>query len=280
MAATEHYGLQKPDETRDVAAEFITLQLTLDQIDALIWALKQAVDGKAAADHPHTIAQVSGLSAALDNKMPANTTFSLDDLSDVDGAMMAAPGYMLVKRASGRWEPSSAAAALGAHQHQAQDISGLEDALDAIRNAISALQNGKQATLGFTPVNRSGDVMAGALEATELRSKGTVSAGAAVLGTNGDISGSGWQAWGSSSAFNAINARIEQRSLAWANDRVANLQYRKVSAGLFGRGAFTAPIGAVITGLGTGLGDGEFINGTYHYLQAYDPARGWVGFSG
>ncbi|MCM2396184.1 phage tail repeat domain-containing protein [Rhizobium sp. S95] len=128
MAVTEHYGLQKPDEGRSVADEFPTLRLTLDQIDALIWALKQAVDGKAAVDHAHTIAQVLGLSAALDGKMPAGTTFSLDDLNDVDGAAMAAPGYMLVKTANG-WLPSSPAAAIGVHQHRMVDIVGLAEAL-------------------------------------------------------------------------------------------------------------------------------------------------------
>ncbi len=128
MAATEHYGLQKPDEARFANEEFVQLQLTLDQIDAIMWTLQQSVNGKAALDHIHQMAQVQGLSAALDGKMPATRTFALDDLTDVDGAAAAAVGYVLVKSALG-WVPASPAAAIGAHQHPMSDITGLSDAL-------------------------------------------------------------------------------------------------------------------------------------------------------
>lgn len=114
----------------------------------------------------------------------------------------------------------------------------------------------------------------------QIKAPGAVYAGASYLNTDGNISGSAWNAWGSTSAFTAINSRIETRSQAWANDRIANLQFRKVSPGTGGRGAFQCPAGAVITGLGTGLGEGEVINLTFHYLQAYDPVRGWVTFQG
>lgn len=124
MAATEHYGLQKPDEARFASDEFVSLQLTLDQIDAIMWALQQAADSKAALEHDHTIAQVLGLSSALNGLMPANTTFALDDLTDVDGAALAANGYVLVKTSLG-WIPASPAAAIGAHQHALTDITGV-----------------------------------------------------------------------------------------------------------------------------------------------------------
>jgi hypothetical protein len=113
-----------------------------------------------------------------------------------------------------------------------------------------------------------------------LKAPQDVYAGASYLYRDGTVVGSVWANWGDQNSFNAIGARIETRAQAWANDRVASLQFRKVSPGTGGRGAFQCPAGAVITGLGTGLGNGEVINLTYHYLQSYDPVRGWVTFQG
>jgi hypothetical protein len=79
-----------------------------------------------------------------------------------------------------------------------------------------------------------------------------------------------------------LNARIEARALAYANDRVANLSFRKVSPGSFSipdNGLQMCPAGAVFTGMNMA---GTQNNPTmyYHYLQAYDPVRGWVTFGG
>lgn len=115
-----------------------------------------------------------------------------------------------------------------------------------------------------------------------IKAAGRHYAGAAFLETNGNLSGTIWSAWGSSSAFDAISARIENRAAAFANDRVANLQYRKTSPGSFftpDNGLVMCPSGAVLTGINMA---GTSNNPTmyYHFLQVFDPVRGWVGFTG
>ncbi|OCP17430.1 MULTISPECIES: tail fiber protein [unclassified Ensifer] len=152
MAKTEHYELEKPDEARNVNDEFLTLRITLDQLDGILWAISQAVAGKAADGHGHTMEQITGLTDALNAKMAASKTFKYDDLTDVDGATDAPVGYVLVKRADGTWTPSSAAAAIGAHGHAQSDIAGLGSAL-----------GGKVAKAGDT---MSGDLAVPALFAT------------------------------------------------------------------------------------------------------------------
>jgi hypothetical protein len=84
----------------------------------------------------------------------------------------------------------------------------------------------------------------------------------------------------------AANAQIETRGSAWgqywANDRVSNLAFRKVSSSSFtipDNGLMMCPAGAVFTGMnmqGTSNNPAMY----YHYLQAFDPVRGWVTFSG
>lgn len=119
--------------------------------------------------------------------------------------------------------------------------------------------------------------------AGDFQSPGNVytGAGAAYLQTNGNVSGGIWDNWGAHDAYSAINARIEARAIAWANDRVASLQYRKVSEGSSGLNAdWRAPGGAVVTGYVRDSGNtGQVRYMYYKYLQVYDPVRGWVGFS-
>ncbi|MDM9647759.1 hypothetical protein [Rhizobium sp. S163] len=139
MTTTQNYGLELPDPANDVDEEFYRLQQTLAQLDAIIFALKQLVDQKAASQHGHAQADIIGLVDALAAKMNADKTFSLDDLTDVDGAAAAAVNYLLVRGADGQWRPSSAAAAIGAHQHQTGDIVGLST---LITNTIVAAFGG------------------------------------------------------------------------------------------------------------------------------------------
>ncbi|WP_145960255.1 hypothetical protein [Rhizobium leguminosarum] len=82
--------------------------------------------------------QITGLAAALAQKMDASTIFTLDSLDDVDGADAAALNYVLVKSATG-WRPSSASAALGLHQHAMSDIVGLMTALGNDPNLAATL---------------------------------------------------------------------------------------------------------------------------------------------
>lgn len=80
----------------------------------------------------------------------------------------------------------------------------------------------------------------------------------------------------------AANAQIETRATAWANDRVASLAFRKVSPSSFtvpDNGLMMSPAGAVLTGMNM-QGTQNNPAMTYHYLQAFDPVRGWVTFSG
>ena len=121
-------------------------------------------------------------------------------------------------------------------------------------------------------------------------------AGAAYLQANGNVWGPVWAQLGSPDAYTAIVNRIESRAyalgdargLAWANDRVANLQYRRVSRGniappVGSSSDVNAPAGAVLTGIHSTLiapGNRQLDNLYYMYLQVYDPVRGWVGFQG
>jgi hypothetical protein len=142
--------------------------------------------------------------------------------------------------------------------------------------AKMAMSSGDLADLTFTIGDKVNTFTTGG----DIKAARGLYAAAALFNTDGNIVGTAWAPWGASDALTAISNRIEGRAQAWANDRVANLQYRKVSPGTGGRGAFQCPAGAVITGLGTGLGQGEVINITYHYLQVFDPVRGWVTFQG
>jgi len=116
----------------------------------------------------------------------------------------------------------------------------------------------------------------------QFRAPQHVFAGSGYLGPDGNISGSVWNSWGAGDAFSAINARIENRAQAWANDRVANLQYRKTSLGYNATsGGFSNIAGAVIVGYSREGGATGQVGGLYYmYLQVFDPVRGWVGFSG
>lgn len=156
MAQTANFNLEKPDITRDVDEELYQLQETLDLLDTILKTLQDAVNSKAASTHTHTISQVIGLAAELAAKMPANQTFKLDDLTDVDGADGAPNGYVLVKTALG-WIPSSALAALGPHGHLISEITGLVDALAGKADA------GATATALAGKVSRSGDTLTGQL---------------------------------------------------------------------------------------------------------------------
>ncbi|QXV74667.1 tail fiber protein [Rhizobium phage RHEph21] len=74
------------------------------------------------------------------------------------------------------------------------------------------------------------------------------------------------------------------RALAYANDRVANLQYRHVSYNVVATAANSvrnAPGGSLMLGVKiTGSGRTSYVDQiTYVYPQVYDPVRGWIGFS-
>jgi hypothetical protein len=111
-----------------------------------------------------------------------------------------------------------------------------------------------------------------------LKVGSTVYAGAAFLETNGNVQGSIWTNLGYNDCYTAVVNRIESRALAFANDRVANMSYRYVSAGSAGIGTnWDCPAGSMMHGL-VSNGSGNISQGKYKYIQVYDPVRGWVGF--
>ncbi|UWF59813.1 hypothetical protein [Brucella sp. 2716] len=107
--------------------------------------------------------------------------------------------------------------------------------------------------------------------------------GSSRLDANGNIVGSIWNNFGASDAYTAINNRIENRAVAWANDRVAALAFRRVShwavAVVDAVTAYDAPTGAVIYGITAWTGY-KLSSIKFCYLQAYDPVRGWITFWG
>lgn len=136
MATTAHYGLVKPDSSKDVDEEFFQLQDTLDTLDALLHDHEMAIGARAPLAHDHAMEDILGLIAALNGKMNASMTFKLDSLTDVDGADAAPIGYILVKTPTG-WLPLSAATALGNHNHSTAQVNGLDAALLAKLNATA-----------------------------------------------------------------------------------------------------------------------------------------------
>ncbi|CDN54763.1 Hypothetical protein RG1141_CH24250 [Neorhizobium galegae bv. officinalis bv. officinalis str. HAMBI 1141] len=141
---TENYQIPLPDPEAEVDDEFYRLQQAWTIVDTVIWLLAEAVAQKANVSHTHAMSAIGGLVEALAAKMPADRTFSLDDLTDVSGADGAANNYVLVKNASGQWVPSSAIAALGPHQHATGDIVGLAAVVNA---AVAAVVGAAPTTL-------------------------------------------------------------------------------------------------------------------------------------
>jgi hypothetical protein len=116
-----------------------------------------------------------------------------------------------------------------------------------------------------------------------FKAPGRVYAGAAYLDVNGNVNGTIWTnfAGGSADSYTAINAQIEARATAWANDRVSNLQFRR--SGEQGSGGtidFHSPSGSVITGYSRASGVSGQVFGLYYMqLQWFNPASGgWVAF--
>lgn len=142
---TVNFNFPKPDRAaappEHVDEAFDAVAAATDQMDALFKTHADAIAGKAASAHGHTIANVTGLQDALNAKMAANATFGLDWLSNVAGAAAAPDGYVLIK-SGGAWVPASAAAAIGTHGHSIAQVAGLADALTAHDTALAGLNSG------------------------------------------------------------------------------------------------------------------------------------------
>lgn len=121
----------------NISGEFPRIALALTMLDLIIHTLQGVVANKADAAHTQAISTITGLTEALAAKMPANATFSLDSLTDVQGAADALVNYVLVKKSTGQWEPSTALAALGIHNHAISEVVGLADELLALASNIA-----------------------------------------------------------------------------------------------------------------------------------------------
>ena len=109
-------GLANVDNTSDASKPVTT-------------AMQNARDGKAAASHTHTIANVTGLQTALDGKQASGSYASAThghSISDVTGLQTALDG----KQASGSYAAS-------VHTHGISDVTGLQTALDGKQAAGS-----------------------------------------------------------------------------------------------------------------------------------------------
>lgn len=170
MTITAHYNLAKPDPAKNIDEEFLQLQQTLDQIDTALHDHGQSIAGKADEDHGHPISAVTGLPEALALKMPASQTFSLDSLTDVDGAAAASTGYLLVKTPTG-WVPAAPGAALGDHEHPISKIIDLQAALDSKANT-STMATALDAKLDDSQLDTDGTFSANS--ATRIPSQSAV----------------------------------------------------------------------------------------------------------
>lgn len=132
---------------KNISDQFPDIAIALTMLDLIIHTLQGVVAGKAEADHTQAISTITGLTEALASKMPANASFSLDSLTDVQGAADALVNYVLVKKSTGQWEPSTALAALGIHGHAISEIVGLTGQLLDILNALDTLAVTKAARL-------------------------------------------------------------------------------------------------------------------------------------
>ncbi|QPC44633.1 hypothetical protein HW532_19165 [Kaustia mangrovi] len=144
-----------PEGSNNLEDDVLRLVAALSAIDTDVAAILASLAGKAEAVHGHSIGDIAGLQGALDGKMDAGATFSLDGLSDVDVA--GAANDQFLKYAGGQWIPAKLDAgyvvsgtfaearmpaylrstalsnsyAPAAHTHAIAGVTGLQAALDA-----------------------------------------------------------------------------------------------------------------------------------------------------
>jgi hypothetical protein len=222
-------------------------------IAAQMASISTQLSNKSNIGHQHTIADITDLTAALDEKASA-AAFTVMQ-SQVDQKADAAAVYV----------KTQVDTALGGK---------LDKTGGTVSGDITIAKSSPALSLQSTD---TGGNKWGVLNWTDgklyFQKQNGTAVNALVVGADGSIS---------TAQLGDLSARIEARATAWANDRVANLSFRKVSVGNFSipdNGLMMCPAGAVFTGMnmqGTSNNPAMY----YHYLQAYDPVRGWVTFSG
>ncbi|WP_375679962.1 Bgr_08870 family protein, partial [Bartonella sp. AP7XZML] len=145
MTKTKKLDMELPKEGRFISSEFPILRENLTKIDQALLAVEEKVDEKAPSKHTHTISDVADLETALKGKMAADKTFTLTDLSDIEGAKDAANNYVLYKASNNHFTFGSAISLLGSHQHKIEDIVGLDKFRAKINEDLTAYGRLKQA---------------------------------------------------------------------------------------------------------------------------------------
>ncbi|WP_336288656.1 Bgr_08870 family protein [Bartonella sp. CB60] len=138
MSKTKKLNMELPKERRFISSEFPILRNNLTIIDQAIADVDKQVKEKAPLQHTHEISGITGLEAALNGKMPADKSFSLAGLKDVEGAQDAANNYVLYKLSNNHFTFGSAKSLLGAHQHRIEDIVGLDGFRDKVNESFTA----------------------------------------------------------------------------------------------------------------------------------------------
>jgi hypothetical protein len=265
----------------------------------------RATEYRAVMNEYGSIGDIVGLQAALDAKVDdsqIDTDPALTANSDTKIASQKATKSFIDAAVTNKLDVDPALTA-----NSDAKIATQKAVRSFVASAINALKGGVDAAFDTlveiaagiaTKVSKAGDTMTGQLMISYanpqfkldnpgqrqwgLDVNGTTlraidwSAGAARFQIGAD--GSLW-----SSQLGDLNNRINGQALAYANDRVANFQYRHVSIGTTPAAAnnYTyAPGGALIVG---GYVSSSSITAVsalrYVYPQIYDPVRGWVGFS-
>jgi hypothetical protein len=157
MATTPNIGLDLPVDTANIDTEIYRLLSNLQLLDTTIGTLQALAAGKAPLIHSHELADVTGLVAALNNKMAATKTFALSDLTDTRNIAGAPAGYILVKQEDGKIEPVSAPSVFGTFLLRIDSAQTLTEAQKSqvIANIFSGLTTAQKsqalANIGATP---------------------------------------------------------------------------------------------------------------------------------
>jgi len=138
-----------PNSANLISEDFPRLITALNAIDTDVHGLLSSVAARALLVHTHTIADVSGLQAALDGKQPVGTTYTLASLTDVNVAGVST-GQFLVRGAT-QWQPSTFNPATKADLAGASFTGGIA----GTTAAFTGIVEGAAATSGGHLLNRT-----------------------------------------------------------------------------------------------------------------------------
>ncbi|MDR6431308.1 hypothetical protein [Brucella pseudogrignonensis] len=139
---TQHYEIGKPVPANNISEDVSVLRGAFDLIDFILFTLAQALLEKMDKTATFEMSAVSGLVEALAQKMPANRTFKLTELTDISGAASAIDNYILTKSEAG-FVFRSALAVLGRHLHNIDDVEGLQNILNTLVSGAAASIDGE-----------------------------------------------------------------------------------------------------------------------------------------